>query len=840
MKKILSVILSIILIVSVFPLGVFSITAFGETSGTTGDCTWSLDGTTLTISGNGKMGNYTSSSSAPWGKAITEAIIEDGVTSIGNCAFYNCTSLTSTTIPDSVTSIGYYAFYNCTGLESITLPFVGSTRAANMTYDAVFGYIFGYTAISASGLTRQYYGSGSSGYYYYYIPVNLKSVTITDATRIPYGAFYNCSSLTNITIHDGVTSIGDNAFYNCIRLKSINIPDSVTNIGNSAFYNTGYYNNNANWENNVLYIDRHLIDANTSISGECIIRDGTFSILEHAFYNCSSLTSITIPDSVTSIGYYAFSGCSSLTNINIPESVTAIEDYTFSDCSKLTNITIPDNVVSIGDYAFNNCAGLTNVNVPDNVTVIGNGAFSNCSTLKELTIPFVGAEYNGVNNKHFSYIFGGSDAATGYSSVPASLEKVIISGGNRIDDSAFYKCGNIKEIVIENNVKTIGDSAFYMCADLEKITIPRYTDNINSNAFEGCDMLTIICYKGSAADQVALSEIINVEYLSCDHIYDSDCDINCNVCGEVRETVHTYDSDCDENCNKCGYFRETIHLFDEWVIDITPSCYEAGLQLRKCIVCGQKEEQEIPISHSYDDWEIDTAPTCTENGLAIKVCSVCGTKEEKVIPAGHNYSICIKSTAANCNENGIRVMKCSNCGEQTTTETSCGHIYKDGKCVSCDISAEVVESAHNYDRNTDYTWTVTKENATSLSVTFSDDTETETKYDFIYIYDGEDNLIGEYDGTELAGQTVTISCNTVKLRLVSDNSSQKYGFYATVTPESIIGDTNGDCAVNALDMLNIQDAILTGAKTDAYDINGDGLVNLIDLVRIKKILAGKA
>ena len=150
-------------------------------------------------------------------------------------------------------------------------------------------------------------------------------------------AFRFCSSLTSITIPDGVTSIG-NAAFSYTGLKSITIPDSVTSIGKFAFYNC---------------------TSLTSIT----IPDGVTSIGESAFLSCSSLTSITIPDSVTSIGESAFYGCSSLTSITIPDSVTSIGNSAFSYCSRLTSIMIPDSVTSIGDYAFRNCSSLKTISL---------------------------------------------------------------------------------------------------------------------------------------------------------------------------------------------------------------------------------------------------------------------------------------------------------------------------------------------------------------------------------------------------------------------------------------------------------------------------------------------
>ena len=131
------------------------------------------------------------------------------------------------------------------------------------------------------------------------------------------------------------------------------------------------------------------ITNNVYINGQGIISfDGPITTIgNHAFYQCKSLTSVSIPDSVTTIGSYAFSDCSSLTSVNIPDSVTSIGDLAFYDCSNLTSVNIPDSVTMIGRQAFYNCSSLTSVNIPDSVTTIGSYAFSDCDSLTSITIP---------------------------------------------------------------------------------------------------------------------------------------------------------------------------------------------------------------------------------------------------------------------------------------------------------------------------------------------------------------------------------------------------------------------------------------------------------------------
>ena len=184
-------------------------------------------------------------------------------------------------------------------------------------------------------------------------------------------------------------------------------------------------------------------------------------------YNCSGLTSITIPNSVTSIGNAAFRGCSGLTSITIPNSVVSIGYDAFYGCSSLTSFTIPNRVTSIGNDAFNGCSGLTFINIPNAITSIGNAAFSGCSGLTSIDIP------NAVTSI-------GNAAFRGCS----GLTSIIIPNSvTSIGNAAFSGCSGLTSIIIPNSVTSIGNAAFSGCSGLTSITIPNSVTSIDSNAF---------------------------------------------------------------------------------------------------------------------------------------------------------------------------------------------------------------------------------------------------------------------------------------------------------------------------------------------------------------------
>ena len=346
--------------------------------------------TSVTINSNEIMSkSYSSSSnlSTIFGNQVQTYIIGDSVTSIGEAAFYGCSSLTSVTIGNSVTSIGSYAFSRCSGLTSVTIP----NSVISIGNDAFLG---------CSGLTFVTIGSfaESIGIGAFAICSGLTEINV-DENNTTYssidGVLFNKSQTELIqypggkqgayTIPNSVTSIGGSAFENCSGLTSVTIPNSVTKIEDYAFYGcTGLtsvtINSNAIMSKSYSSSSKMSDIFGTQVKSYTIGDSVTF-IRGGAFENCKGLTSITIGNSVTSIGNNAFYYCTGLTSVTIPNSVTIIGDYAFRDCRGLTSIDIPNSVKSIGREAFYNCSSLTSVTIGNSVTSIGSSAFEYCTSL---------------------------------------------------------------------------------------------------------------------------------------------------------------------------------------------------------------------------------------------------------------------------------------------------------------------------------------------------------------------------------------------------------------------------------------------------------------------------
>ncbi len=343
---------------------------------------------------------------------LTSIEISSGVTSIGKRAFSSCSKLTSVTIPSSVTSVGDSAFGGCTRLTSV---YYGGTT------DKWAQIEFG-----SSDSTPLCYANN--------LYINNQLVTeanITSATKINDYAFQNCSSLTSVTIGNGVTSIGELAFKSCSSLTSVVIPDSVTSIGSSAFYNCsklaevtigngvteiGESAFEECWELTSVYITDLAawcdIAFKNSASNPLSVAKNSYS--RSLYLNNEPVTELVIPDTATKINAYAFYKCNSLTSVSVGSGVTSIEANAFKGCYRLITVVIGDSVASIGVNAFNNCNMLTSITIPSSVTSIGDYAFYNCSSLSGKDHVY----YKGTEEQWRSIKFGSNN---GYLATPTYL-----------------------------------------------------------------------------------------------------------------------------------------------------------------------------------------------------------------------------------------------------------------------------------------------------------------------------------------------------------------------------------------------------------------------------------
>ena len=440
--------------------------------------------------------------------SLTEIVIPDSVTSIGDNAFYGCSSLAEIVIPDSVTRIGT-AFTNCENLQEITLPFIG--ESVGMTgYKSVFGYIFGYYLKSYT--------------YYYNIPSSLKKVTFT-GDILPQSAFAGCSSLAQVVLAEGLTEIPSEAFSGCTGITSIDLPKSITKISDYAFGGSGL---------TCIDLPEGLTEIPTGAFSGCThlvkfrIGETVRSIGERAFYDCFKLVEvinesahITVEKGASSngqVGYNALSvancdssyeskvvddggylvyldgedkillgynGCE--TDLVLPNYITQIYKHAFYCRADLTSVIIDDGLTRIGNSAFYN-SGLTSVSIPNSIEWIGVGAFGNCSSLEYLEEN--GLRYLGNENNPYLCLMGNTYSDAAKRNQFSVIRATIHDDCKIINHDAFYGCWNLQNIVIPNKVTQIGNYAFYWCKKITSLVIPDTVMQIGNYAFANCTSLT--------------------------------------------------------------------------------------------------------------------------------------------------------------------------------------------------------------------------------------------------------------------------------------------------------------------------------------------------------------
>ncbi len=533
MKRFLSLVLAIALVLPLMPAEVFCITANAAAEQY---FTYEVRDGKAIITGCTKENNYV--------MEIPSSIDGYPVVEIGAHAFEGHPQLMDLTIPEGVETIGAYAFCQCQNLSWVELPnslvTIGDNAFFNCTLlvDVWFGY----------GLKT--IGEGAFAFCY-----DLDDVLVLPYTleSIGMSAFYDCNTLEQVRLPDSLKELGAKAFAMCDRLEYIVMPSNLEKLGADVFYQSACYNSSYNWSGDAFIMGSYLLDTKTSISGSYEVFPRVTHIADEAFLDCSNLTEVILPEDlkiigaaafkdcdklqnvvfptgVTTIGQEAFYGCKALADVQIPDSVTSIGQDAFAGTAyydkaeswendvlyvgsqlvsckssvsgtlqvrpgtksiaegalegrtKITEVILPDSVTTIGEKAFYGCTGLKSISLGKGVSEIGAAAFAQCSNLENITVDPENTNYRGVNNcliQNKSLVLGCKT-----SEIPTDGS---VTG---IGAYAFEGCSGLTELTIPDQILTIGKGAFRDCNNLKTVRLGNGVQIVGERAFEECDVLS--------------------------------------------------------------------------------------------------------------------------------------------------------------------------------------------------------------------------------------------------------------------------------------------------------------------------------------------------------------
>ena len=665
--------------------------------------------------------------------------------------------MTSIKLPSNLQTLKYEAFGYCENLQSVWIP---------------------KTIIDGSYFNGVHYIGPFDGC------GKLKSVTFADGiTNIPAGLFAGCTGIESIEIPDTVTEILVCAFADS-SIQSVKIGSGLTTISNYAFYSC-----------------KNLTEIN--------LPEALTSIGQYAFSGCINLGTIEFPESLIEISYDAFYGCNSLTSIKLPSKITRIENYTFYGCSSMTTAELPEALKSIGEYAFYGCEALEGIVIPDKTYLIENDAFENCSALKSLKsgTGLRTVEYNAFRNcdaltevalqegvttigNNAFYDCDGLETIAIPNSVTSigtsllsgceKLKNVTLGTGiTQIPASMFYQCPKLESIALPYRVTSIGDSAFANSTSFKSITIPRSVTTFGSNIFSYPAKLTIYGVSGTKAETYAGE--IGATFVPIDKpatsatLDKTTLTLNKGSSTKLYLSVQPVDFTDEVNWKSANTSVVTV------AADGTVKAVGVGTTTIKVTVGNASTSCKVTVVQPV------TSISLNKTSLSMEALSTYQLTATAYPNDAYDKSVKWESSdnsVATVSENGLvtAVGKGTATIKATSTAVSsvsrsCTVTVTNNGIVAKDVAQ--LESPHNYGNNCSDVWLYTLPGASKITATFDERTNIEDGFDYLYIYNAKGEQVGKYTGTELAGKSIDIDGDTVKIKLVSDGGGNEWGFKVT-------------------------------------------------------------
>ena len=742
---------------------------------------------------------------------VQKATLEKGITSIPRNLFHKNTTLTQVTIPDTVTKIEEFAFAECGNLESVSLSDnvnqIGEYAFAKTGIkeismpDSILeigDYVFANTKLTELKLPKNltHLGrcvlSGNTGVTEIVIPKTLITVGAEWGNILAGDGPFHESNVQKATLEKGITSIPRNLFHKNTTLTQVTIPDTVTKIEEFAFAECGNLES-VSLPDNVNQIGEYVF-AKTGIK-EINIPDTVTIIRDHTFKNCTALKTINWSKSITDIQSYAFENCDALTKLAIPNTVTNIGEGAFYECGGLSAIAVPNSVKSLGSRAFENCDALAKVSISDSVTSMGEKAFYDCDALTDVKL------------------------GTGITQIPTSC---------------FEHCDVLPSVVLPYRISKVGDNAFKNCVALTEITIPRATTTISTSAFSYPAKMTVYGISGTYAETFANQQgmkFVNKAVKATNVVLDkTELTLNRGMKYSLTMTV-TPATFTDEVSWKST--NVNVAAIAE---DGTVTAKEAGQATIKVTVGDVSATCKVnvvqPVTSIYlNKTALEMTALDTYQLQASVYPSEANNKEVSWESSDEKVATVDKNGLVQAKAKGTAVIT-AKAKDGSEVSRNCKVTVKNTAYVVTDISK--LESTHNYENNCSDFWVYTKTGASALNITFNSKTVLEEDFDYLYVFDKENKQVGKYTGTQLAGKTITVSGDTVKIQLISDDAGNAWGFKVDLIAEKV----EEECKHTDTTKREVRNAKAATCTLDGYsgDIYCTNCGNLIEAGSVTKAI----